>query len=103
MTNLAISAATSLLSAVPKGQLARFGLAKAAPAAAPIPFVGVVAAGALVTALAVPKSRRWIVDQAKGLYVKARDATSSFDASSSTTESRPESVGGEQHVIPQTA
>lgn len=73
--NLIASAAGNLLTALPKTQLARFGLTRAVPAAlVPFPLVGAVAGGALVTALAIPQSRRWMFDRAASIYSKARRA-----------------------------
>lgn len=67
------STAGNLISALPRKELARVGLIKA-PAASTLPVVGVVAGGALVTAFAIPKSRRWLIHKAKTAYEYSRDA-----------------------------
>jgi hypothetical protein len=72
--NLIANTASNLLRALPRGQLARFGLARTAPAVAPLPMVGAVAGGVLITAFAIPQSRRWIFARATSIYHKARDA-----------------------------
>lgn len=71
---LIADAAGSVVSALPKQQLARVGLAKSAPALSPLPVIGVVAGGALVTALIIPTSRRWLIDKATAAYASARQA-----------------------------
>jgi hypothetical protein len=73
---LIASTARNLISAIPKKELARIGLAKSASTASAVPVVGVVAGGALITALAIPTSRRWLNDRASTAYQLSRDAWS---------------------------
>lgn len=69
--SLIASAVTGVIKAVPKGQLARLGLARApfaAPLAlSPLPLTAAAAGGALVVALIVPTSRRWLFAKATTL------------------------------------
>lgn len=85
--SLLAAAASGIFSAVPKGQLARFGLVRA-PLAAPLAIAPVplaAAAGVLAVALAVPSSRRWLISKATTLTNTVRSkllaASESGDAS----------------------
>lgn len=98
---LVASAASGVIAAVPKAQLARLGLVRlplVAPAAfAPLPAAAAATGGALAVALLVPSSRRWIFSQANLVSSKVRekllsngkaDETSSESASASETDEK---------------
>jgi hypothetical protein len=74
--SLLASAASGVIKAVPKGQLARFGLARAPLAAplalSPLPLAAAAAGGVLVVALIVPSSRRWLFAKATTLTTAVR-------------------------------
>lgn len=67
------AAAVSIAQSIPKAQLAKFGLMRGT-ALAPLPIAGGVFVGAAVTALAVPPARKWLLEQTRGLYCKAKES-----------------------------
>lgn len=62
--SLLATAATGVMNAIPKGQLAKLGLTRL-PLVATLPVVGAVAGGAFITALAIPQSRKWMFEKGK--------------------------------------
>ncbi len=67
----ATGAAKAVATAIPKHYLGRVGLVKAAPLLAPLPMV-VGGAAALGVALAIPKSRSWLLAKSSAAYDAAR-------------------------------
>lgn len=70
---LAARAAPAVIRAVPAGTLARVGLARVSMLA-PLPIVGGVVTGAVVTALLFPQSRNWIKEKGEKAYGWALDS-----------------------------
>lgn len=94
-----LAAATSgIVSALPKSQLARFGIMRA-PVAAPLALspLAATAVGVLAVALTIPSSRRWLLSKTTALtttvrskmlrHRKAEDQPQ--EAASSNSVSRP--------------
>jgi hypothetical protein len=67
------AAAVSIAQSIPTAQLAKFGLIRGT-ALAPLPIAGAVFVGAAVTALAVPPARKWLFEQTRGLFEKAKES-----------------------------
>lgn len=100
-----LTAATSgIISALPKGQLARFGLMRA-PVAAPLAIspLAATAGGVLAVALTIPSSRRWILSKATALTTAVR---SRLMPNSNSGDDQPDAVSAKpanRQVKPQRA
>lgn len=69
---LLASAATGVMNSIPKVQLAKLGLTRL-PFLAPLPLVGAVVGGAVVTAIAIPQSRKWMIEKGKIAFEAVQD------------------------------